>query len=146
MKSIHTEIEIQASDERVWDVLTDLATYPEWNPLIRQASGNVTAGEHLELHIHPPGLSKRTFLVKILRVEPRREFRWLGRVLMPGLLDGDHNLLIEPIGTNRVRLVQREDFSGLLVPFCARWLVRNMRQGFEEMNLALKKRAEQIKS
>src|SRR3954454_18194999 len=133
MKYIHTEIEIQASADRVWDILTDLANYPEWNPLIHRARGKVAVGEYLELHIHPPGLSTRTFRVKVLGVEPGREFRWLGKVLVPGLLDGDHRFLIEPLGTNRVRVVQCENFSGLLVPFCARWLVGNMKKGFEEM-------------
>ena len=39
--TIHTEIEISASAERVWQVLTDLAAYHEWNPMIRLASGNM---------------------------------------------------------------------------------------------------------
>jgi uncharacterized protein YndB with AHSA1/START domain len=33
MKEIHTEIEINASAEKVWRVLTDFAAYSEWNPL-----------------------------------------------------------------------------------------------------------------
>jgi uncharacterized protein YndB with AHSA1/START domain len=35
MKELHTEIEIDASAERVWDILTDFASYPQWNPFIR---------------------------------------------------------------------------------------------------------------
>ncbi len=31
-KQIHTQIEIEASAERVWKLLTDLSRFPEWNP------------------------------------------------------------------------------------------------------------------
>ncbi len=30
MKQIHTEIEIDATPEEVWGVLTDFGRYPEW--------------------------------------------------------------------------------------------------------------------
>ena len=39
MKELHSEIEIDASAERVWGILTDFASYPEWNPFIRRISG-----------------------------------------------------------------------------------------------------------
>ncbi len=32
MKEIHTEIEINAPAGKVWRVLTDFPSYPEWNP------------------------------------------------------------------------------------------------------------------
>jgi hypothetical protein len=142
MRYIHTEVEIQASAARVWEVLTDLASYPEWNPLIRQASGPLCVGQRLKLSIHPPGLLSRTVPVKILQMEPNRTFRWLGKLCMRGLMDGDHSFTIEPLGADRVRVVQSEEFRGLLVPVFARWLVPNMRRGFEQLNEALKKRAE----
>ncbi len=39
MKEIYTEIEIQASPERVWQALTDLERFSQWNPFIRSAKG-----------------------------------------------------------------------------------------------------------
>jgi hypothetical protein len=146
MKQIHTEVEIEAPAERVWDVLTDLANYPQWNPLIRQASGKVEEGERLTLRIEPPDLWGRTFQVLVVRVEPCREFRWLGKLLVTGLLDGDHTFLIDSVGPGRVRVVQRENFSGLLVPILARKLVPNMRRGFENLNRALEDRVKQLQT
>jgi uncharacterized protein YndB with AHSA1/START domain len=44
MNQLHTEIEINGPAERVWAVLTDFASYPEWNPFIRQVSGELNIG------------------------------------------------------------------------------------------------------
>jgi hypothetical protein len=142
MKELHSEIEIAASAERVWRVLTDFASYPQWNPFIRSISGQPAPGERLEVRIEPPGGRGMTFKPKVLRAEDNRELRWLGQLLVPGLFDGEHSFTIQPLEENRVRFVQREAFKGLLVPLFARSLETNTQRGFEEMNRALKERAE----
>src|SRR5215210_600134 len=142
MKELHTEIEIDAPAERVWRLLTDFASYPRWNPFIRTISGRPVPGERLEVRLEPPGGRGMTFKPKVLDAEPKRAFRWLGRLLVPGLFDGEHSFAIEPLEENRVRFVQREEFKGLLVPLFARSLETNTQRGFEEMNHALKGRAE----
>ncbi len=142
MKELHSEIEIQASAERVWRLLTDFSSFPEWNPFIRRASGIVQAGERLEVNIRPSGASGMTFRPTVLVAEPNRELRWLGRLLIPGLFDGERIFTIQPLGAHRVHFVQREIFTGLLVPFFARRLDTDTLRGFEEMNQALKIRAE----
>jgi hypothetical protein len=142
MKELHTEIEIEASAERVWGLLTDFASYPQWNPFIRSISGQPAAGERLEVRIEPPGRRGMTFKPEVLNAEPNRELRWLGHLLVPGVFDGEHSLAIQPLGEARVRFVQRETFRGLLLPLFARSLDNNTQRGFEEMNRALKERAE----
>ena len=143
MKELRTEIEIQASDNRVWQLLTDFASFPQWNPFIRQAKGEVKVGARLVIHLQPSGASGMTFKPIVLKVEPNRELRWLGRLLMPGLFDGEHIFTIETLQANRIRFTQREVFTGLLVPLFARSLNTDTRRGFGEMNQALKSRAEQ---
>lgn len=78
----------------------------------------------------------------VLKAERGRELRWRGRFLLPGILDGEHIFSIEPLGENKVRFVQREEFSGLLVPLAWRSLDTDTRRGFTEMNAALKEQAE----
>lgn len=39
MRELNSEIEIRASAERVWQLLTDFDRYPQWNPFIRSVSG-----------------------------------------------------------------------------------------------------------
>jgi hypothetical protein len=67
----------------------------------------------------------------------------LGHLVLPGLFDGEHIFTIKPLGNNRVRFSQREIFNGLLVPLLGRSLKTDTQRGFEEMNQALKARAEQ---
>jgi hypothetical protein len=142
MKDLHSEIEIDAPAERVWHLLTDFASYPQWNLFIHSIRGQPIRGEGLEVRIEPPGGRGMTFKPKVLNAEDNRELRWLGHLLVPGLFDGEHSFTIESLAKNRVRFVQREAFKGLLVPLFARSLETNTQRGFEEMNRALKERAE----
>jgi hypothetical protein len=142
MKELHTEIDIHAPPERVWELLTDFGSYPQWNPFIRNISGQPILGERLEVRLEPPGGRSMTFKPKVLNADPNRELRWLGHLLVPGLFDGEHSFTIQPLGENRVRFVQREAFKGLLVPLFARSLETNTQRGFEQMNRVLKERAE----
>jgi hypothetical protein len=141
MRELHSEIEINATPARVWEVLTDFAAYPEWNPFILSAEGTPVAGEQLEVRIKPPGGREMTFKPTVVAAEPERELRWLGRVLMPRIFDGEHILRIEPLGDSRVRFVQAERFRGVLVPLFGRTFAKT-EHGFAEMNEALKRRAE----
>jgi hypothetical protein len=143
MKELSAEIEIEAPAERVWQILTDFGRFSEWNPFIRQMSGEPKTGARLQVRLEPPGGRAMSFKPKMLNVEPNRELRWLGRLWIPGLFDGEHIFTIEPLDEKRVRFTQREKFTGLLVPFMAKSLDRDARRGFEEMNRALKERSEQ---
>jgi hypothetical protein len=70
-----------------------------------------------------------------------RELRWLGRLFVPGIFDGEHSLGIEPLGSNRSRFVQSERFTGILVGL-AKGTLQKTDTGFERMNAALKERVE----
>jgi hypothetical protein len=142
MKELRTEIDIAASPEAVWRVLTDFAAFPAWNPFIREASGEQTVGGKLRIRIVPSGGKGMVFKPTVLRYEPNRELRWRGRLGIPGLFDGEHSFLVEPVDGAGTRFVHSEVFTGLLVPLLASSLDGSTRKAFEAMNLALKERAE----
>jgi hypothetical protein len=142
MREIVTEIDISASPERVWGLLTAFEAFPQWNPFIRKVSGELKEGARLEAFIQPPGGKGMTFRPVVLRVQPPRELRWRGRVGIPGLFAGEHIFTIEPAGRDQVRFVHREEFKGILVPLLWRSFERDTRRGFVEMNECLKKLAE----
>jgi hypothetical protein len=138
---ISREIEIDSPPDAVWAVLADTGAYSEWNPFIRRLTGDLRAGAKLEVEIAPPGGRAMTFKPTVLAAEPGRELRWLGRLLLPGLFDGEHRFLLEPLGDGRTRFVQSERFSGFLVRPLRRTLAKTA-LGFEQMNAALKERVE----
>jgi len=142
MKEIITHIEINASPQRVWSILTDFESYPQWNPFLRSLSGEPKEGSRLKVFIQPPGSRGRAFNPVVLKAEPGKELRWLGHLFIPGLFDGEHRLLIEPTRGSTSIFTQSEKFKGLLVPLFWKSLDRNTREGFNQMNEALKRLAE----
>lgn len=145
-RQLITGIEIDAPPNIVWEVLTDFKHFDQWNPFIRSVTGEATEGTKLQVQIQPPGGNGMTFRPVVLVAEADRELRWLGRFLFPGVFDGEHRFQIEQLSDRRVRLTHSEAFSGLLVPFLWRSLDTQTRKGFEEMNQALKLRAENYSS
>lgn len=140
-KTLQHEIEIDAAPDAVWTALADTAAYAEWNPFVRRLSGELREGAQLEALIAPPGGRARTFRPTVLAAQAGRELRWLGRLLVPGLFDGEHSFRLEPLAGGGTRFVQTERFSGLLVGLVGKTL-QQTQLGFEQMNAALKLRVE----
>jgi len=138
---IETSIDIAAPPPQVWALLTNFAAMPSWNPFIRSISGNLAQGERLSVHIAPPGKSGMRFRPTVLLVRPERELRWLGRLLVSGVFDGEHYFLLEPVEQGGTRFIQGEKFTGLLVGFLRGELAAT-EAGFKAMNVALKQKAE----
>ncbi|HEY6148011.1 MAG TPA: SRPBCC domain-containing protein [Thermoanaerobaculia bacterium] len=141
MREFRTEIDINAPVERVWHVLMDFRAFPEWNPFIRKVEGKPEVGSRLDVEIGASGTRAMRFRPTVKAVVPNREFRWLGRVGLPWIFDGEHIYELTSLASSRCHFVQRERFRGLFVPFLARRLEKDVRRGFDEMNRALQMRA-----
>jgi hypothetical protein len=141
MKEIRTEVEIEAAAGRVWDVLADFDAYPEWNPFITAIKGVPEAGARLVVTIRAPGRKARDFRPRVLAAREGRELRWLGRLVMPGIFDGEHIHELEEVAPETTRYIQREKFGGILVPLLS-GVLRDTERGFQAMAEALRQRAE----
>jgi hypothetical protein len=142
MKSLYTEVEINARTEVVWKILTDFSAYPEWNPFIISFGTAPQPGRQFSVTMQPTGKKPMTFKPICLSLIQEEEFSWLGHLFFRGLFDGEHIFELKKIDKNRTRLVQRENFSGILVPLLWRLLDKATRSSFEQMNHQLKMRAE----
>ena len=141
MRTIHTEIGIGAPVDRVWDILIATDRWAEWNPFARMA-GRVAPGERITVTLTPPGKSAMTLRPTIVKLEPGREFRWLGHLGMRGIFDGEHGFRVTAEHVGRCRFEHFETFSGVLVAPVMWGFAQATREGFEAMNRALKTRAE----
>jgi hypothetical protein len=141
-KEIITKIEINTSPSKVWQVLTDFEKYPTWNPFIKKISGVAARNERLEVHMPDPRGGTMVFTPTVLVAERDRELRWLGRS-EGNVFNGEHRFLIELIqNNNKVHFTQSEKFTGSMVESLESWLDIAVKQNFEDMNRALKQRAE----
>jgi hypothetical protein len=141
-KELISSIDIEAPAENVWELLIDFTAYPTWNPFITRAEGPLEVGGRLILRMQPVGGSAVTLRPTVAEVVEGHRLRWQGRLGVRGLLDADHLFILESQGATRSRLVQQEQFSGLLVPFVQRSLDHGTLPAFHAMNAALKDRAE----
>lgn len=139
MKTMSATIQIGAPPMTVWAVLTDLDSYADWNPLFREASGQVAVGSRITLRsVHPANGRMMTVKPKITAVDPGAELRWASS--LPPFISGEHSFTLTE-ADGGTRLVQAETFSGLLVPLSAKTFAR-AETSFQGLNEAIKKRAE----
>jgi hypothetical protein len=139
VKTASATIGIEAPPMAVWAILSDLSRYPEWNPLFREASGEITVGNRITLRsAHPATGRMVTVQPRIIAAEPGVELRWAAS--LPGIMSGEHSFSLSPV-SGGTRLVQSESFRGLLVPFSGKTFA-SAEASFQALNEALKKRAE----
>ena len=141
MKELKTAIEIDATPDQVWDVLMDFGAYGDWNPFVTSLSGEARTGETLTVQLEPPDGRGMTVRPTVQRAERATEFRWLGRLGLPRIFDGEHIFELEA-HDGGTRFVQREEFRGVLVAPLLAWVGKSTEAGFIQMNEALKARVE----
>jgi hypothetical protein len=126
-KEIVTSVEVAADPERVWEVLTDFGSWPDWHPAILEFSGRAAPGERLRFRSRSPeGGGAITIKPAVVAAEPGRLLSWHGHFVAPGLFDATHEFRLEPIPSG-TRVIQRERFSGVLVPFMGGIIARTER-------------------
>ena len=140
MRSIEATVDIEATSEVAWQVLTAFDAYAEWNPYIPSITGTATVGTRLTVELTPPGGRSTTFRPTVTEVEQGRVLEWLGRLGPPGVFDGRHRFELQPLPDGRSRLVQSERFRGLLVPVLWRSVDGPTTAGFAQFTDAFAQR------
>jgi hypothetical protein len=136
--TIDTTVDINASKDAVWDVLTDFARYKEWNPDMR-IEGAPEVGSKLVVHLS----GGMTFKPEVLVATPGEELRWLGKLGLRGIAAGEHFFVLTTNDGGTTRLDHGERYSGALVTL-SRGNSANSGAGYEAFNQALKKRVEHL--
>jgi len=132
-------VEIAASPEVVWDVLTKFADWPAWNPEVKSMSfeGPVEPGAEFRWKSGPG-----TIVSTVEQVEPPRFIRWRGRTLS---IKAIHEWRFESSG-DRTRVETEESFSGLLAGVFRRQLQRTLDKSTSDGLQQLKREAERRSS
>ena len=141
-QQVSTTIEIDAPPERVWAVLADLASYPQWHPVFLSVTGQLAAGSTLTITTtHPTSGRAMTANVKVRTAEPGTELRWVSKLL--GLTISERRFLLSP-AAGGTSLVQDGTYRGL-GGGRGRGTVKTVsriQDAFAAINQAIKERAE----
>ena len=135
---ITTTVEIAATPEHVWAVLSDLASYPQWHPVFRSVTGQLATGSKLTITTaHPTTDRAMTATVKVLAAEPASQLRWVSNL---GVYRSDRRFILTPDDGGTL-LEQTATYRGILVRFPAKTIAR-IQESFEAINQAVKRQAE----
>ena len=119
------EIEIAASSQAVWDVLTDLENWPSWNPDVKSMSvqGDLAAGSVFRWKAGPG-----TITSTIERVEAPRLIGWTGKTFG---IKAKHVYRLEP--RDGATLVHTEEsYEGLVTRLLRASLQKTLDKGLSD--------------
>jgi hypothetical protein len=115
MRTLETRFSVPQGPDQVWSVLIDFPSYRRWNSFLREASGEVGVGKKLNITLFLSSGRKMSFKPKLLVVDKDRELRWMGRLIVKGLFDGQHYWVLRRNAGGGTDIVHGENFKGLLV-------------------------------
>ena len=140
---IATEIEIDAPRARVWEILVDIARYPEWNPFTPRIEASLKIGEPVILHVAmKPGRGTMRQPEVMSSYVEGEELGWGTTMVHRSVLRANRTQKLTSIDDRRTRYVSVDRFEGAMVPLVMALYRRHVQRGFDETARALKKRAE----
>ena len=89
----HVERRINASPERVWALLTDAASYRDWNPAVVSIEG--TIGEGCTISLVSTANPKRTFKLHVTEMAAPNRMVWRDGIPL-GLFTGERTYRVDP--------------------------------------------------
>lgn len=111
------EVNIRASAQAIWRILTDAEGFPRWNSTVTRIEGEIRDGTRLRLHV--PG-TDRTFTPRVSGVVPNERMIWTGG--FPPVFKGVRTFVLPPRPDGSTDFAMDERFSGLMLPFVKRAL------------------------
>ncbi|MCE9598860.1 MAG: SRPBCC domain-containing protein [Spirochaetia bacterium] len=139
-KTVHTEIQINASPAEVWKVISDAPRFPEWNPVHVKIDGEFKEGSAIKIHLKQPDGKITAFGATVYHLVPESLLNQGGGT--PGVFTFNHTFRLEP-SNGGTRFTHTEEFRGIgLVFFNMDWV----EAAYVRVNEALKARIESGKS
>lgn len=137
MKEYKASTLIRASPEKIWTILIDGASWPQWDPSCEKLEGRITPGEKLKAFTKlSPG---RAFPVKVSEFVPHQKMTWTGGMPL-GLFKGVRTFTLTPRG-DQVEFTLHEVFSGPMLALIG-GSIPDMSDAFQKFVEGLKRRAE----
>lgn len=140
---IDTSIDIEATPGEIWQVLTDLNAYDQWNPMLNRVRSSLAPGSRVSFQVQRDSGSPLKLEGRIRRLSECRHLAWRGGSVL--FICGEHYFRIEQLHSRLCRLHHGEYFKGLFLPLL-RPMLRKGEALYLAMNTALKQRVQTLQS
>jgi uncharacterized protein YndB with AHSA1/START domain len=138
MRGYEATAMINVAPEQVWELLSDIAAWPNWDSGVRSVDGRLGLGEKLTISVEAnPG---RAFPVKVAKLEQPREMVFRGGTAL-GLFTGQRVYTLEP-QAQATRFTMREQYTGPLAGIIFK-SIPDLGPSFQQFADGLKRLAEQ---
>jgi len=139
--SYHTELEIPATKETIWKVLTDLESYQKWNPFTLKIETNWELGKPVILTVQMKKDKNPIKQKEYLRLfKPYDAMTW--GINWGIFLKAERIQQLTSVSANRTIYYTEDVITGLLAPVVHLLYGKSVQKGFEEVGLSLKKHIE----
>lgn len=143
MRELHAAIQIAAPIDQVWKVLTDFEHWSDWNPMVNRVSGSPSVGSKLYITMRgPDSKDAMKYQPIVLEAIPPNRFRWRA-TMMSGFLFTNDRVFELKEKNGGTELINKEEFSGLMVPVFWGKMNQFVADMLESMNTALKEKVEE---
>ncbi len=105
------EVNISATPDRLWTLLTDARDFPRWNSTVSSIDGQIREGARLRLRV--PG-TDRTFNPRVSGVVACQRMIWTGG--FAPMFKGVRTFELRPQKDGSTDFAMEERFSGLMLP------------------------------
>ncbi|WP_216914826.1 SRPBCC domain-containing protein [Nocardia noduli] len=143
---IDAAVYIDAPADLVWQVITDLPRYGEWNPFVKRCESTLEPGAPIDMLVTVIGSAPRKQREWIRTNIPGRELSYSMKPVPAGALRSLRSHTVTPAGEHRTRYESHFELDGWLHPVVAAILGRNLRHGFEGMTAGIQLRAESLRT
>ena len=135
-------LDIDAPASIVWEVITDLPRYEEWNPFVVRAASSLAVGDPIAMRVKVFSMVAQPQRETVLECVPGARLCWgvPGRAGSP--IRSRRCQEIRPTGEARTHYVSDFSLAGWLAPVVMSILGARLRVGFQAMTHAVKERAE----
>lgn len=134
---------IAAPAELVWEVLYDVDSWTQWNPLYPEVQGSVRTGEVLTLTQLLPGGEAEVLRPRVSEWVPNSHIYW-HMAWLGGLVKVQRYFEIEAVSETGSIFANGDIFRGLLGPYVGNRLQRQLRAGYRAMGEALRDRVQAL--
>ena len=139
---IEKVVEINAPATVVWEVITDLARYPEWNPFCVKCESTLKPGDPITMTVKLMAKPQKQVETMLEYVEGRR-FAYCMRPV-PGLLSSFRSHDVEALGPERTRYRSTFHLKQWFRVVVLAVLQKKLEAGFDGMTQGIQHRAESL--